>query len=118
MELEKIISIISEFCNYSKQYIINSGKFYNVGIMPYDHNPINCVCLDEFENVLKAIADNYFDDFYYCGKESILTDLVEGGFCEPVYGEDLPEWERCDGKEDEISFYLITPQNLVDYIRA
>lgn len=118
MELEKIASTIEEFGNLSKKYIVNSFRFQNVGIMPYTHEPINCVILDEFDNILKSISDNLFYDFYYGGKEAILTDLIEGGFFEPIYYEDLPEYERCEGKEDEISFYLITPQNLIDYIRA
>lgn len=118
MKLEEIALNIEKWGNFSKEYIVvNSFQFQNVGIMPYTHEHINCVSLPEFDNVLKSISDNFFDDFYYGGKEAILSDLIEGGFFEPIYFKDFPECERCEGKEEEIAFYLITGKNLIDYIR-
>lgn len=119
MTLERIASLLKEFSvDMSIPYIMETGHFNVVGAMPYSRTSILCVAVDEIDNVLKAVSDNFINDYEYGGKEFILGELIDGGYYEAVCQEDLPVWERCEGKEGQIACYLITAKNIVDYIQA
>lgn len=108
-------------CNtaWSKAHIIGGYPEYKkIGQCPFSNRSI-CIftTMFPFENVLGEIS-NYFGFYFeHEGKEFILRELMENGYVETIYNSDLPIFERCEGKDDEISFYLITPQNLIDYLK-